>query len=64
MTLPYANLVSDDGSYINRKVFADPELYQLEKQHIFGRNWIYMGHESQLVKPGDFITSFIGETPV
>ncbi|MGI9284814.1 MAG: aromatic ring-hydroxylating oxygenase subunit alpha, partial [Pseudomonadales bacterium] len=42
----------------------DPELYQLEKQHIFGRNWIYMGHESQLVKPGDFITSFIGETPV
>lgn len=64
MKLPFSELVSDDGSYIHRRIFTDPDLYELEKKHIFGKSWCYMGHESQLKKSGDFITSFIGETPV
>lgn len=64
MDLPLDKLVSDDGSHVHRKIFTDPAIYELEKQHIFSKTWIYMGHESQIQKVGDFITSFIAETPV
>ncbi|CAH0991996.1 3-phenylpropionate/cinnamic acid dioxygenase subunit alpha [Sinobacterium norvegicum] len=59
-----SELVSEEGDFVHRRTFTDPAVYELEKKHIFGRNWVYMGHESQLEKHGDFITSFIGETPV
>ena len=62
--LDFEDLVSGDGSKVSRRLFADPTLYQLEKKHIFARNWIYMGHETQIPSQGDYITSFIGETPV
>ena len=64
MKLPLSELVSKDGCHVSRRVFSDPEIYQLEKQHIFSRTWIFMGHESEIPEPEDFITSFIGETPV
>ncbi|MGI9278691.1 MAG: aromatic ring-hydroxylating oxygenase subunit alpha [Endozoicomonas sp.] len=60
----FRELVSDDGSHIHRRIFTDPELYELEKKHIFAHTWVYMGHESQIEKSGDFITSYIAETPV
>ena len=57
-------LVSDDGCYISRKVFTSDDVYQQEKQHIFGRNWLYLAHDSQFKQPGDFITTYMGETPI
>ncbi|WP_236631682.1 aromatic ring-hydroxylating oxygenase subunit alpha [Endozoicomonas numazuensis] len=66
MSIPmdFSQWVSDDGSHIHRRIFTDPALYELEKQHIFAKTWVYMGHESQIEKSGDFITSYIAETPV
>ena len=64
MTIDVKALVSDDGCEISRKVFTSEEVYQLEKEHIFGKTWLYLAHESQFKKPGDFITTFMGETPI
>jgi len=64
MSIDVRTLVSDDGSEISRKVFTSEEVYQLEKKHIFGKNWLYLAHESQFKKPGDFVTTYMGETPV
>jgi phenylpropionate dioxygenase-like ring-hydroxylating dioxygenase large terminal subunit len=58
------DLVSDDGCYINRKVFTSEEVYQLEKRIIFPNSWLFLAHESQLKQPGDFLTTYMGETPV
>src|SRR6476661_3206492 len=33
-------------------------------KHIFERNWIFLGHESQIAKPNDFLTTYIGRQPV
>lgn len=57
-------LVSDDACRINRRVFTSPEIYQWEKQYIFGRSWLYLCHESQIPQAGDFLTTYMCETPV
>jgi phenylpropionate dioxygenase-like ring-hydroxylating dioxygenase large terminal subunit len=59
-----ARLVSDDGCWVSRRVFADEGIYALEKKHIFGHSWLYLGHESQIPEACDFVTASMGETPV
>jgi phenylpropionate dioxygenase-like ring-hydroxylating dioxygenase large terminal subunit len=41
--------------HVHRRAYADPAVFALEQERIFGRLWIYMAHESQLKKPGDFV---------
>jgi benzoate/toluate 1,2-dioxygenase subunit alpha len=60
-------LVNDSHSgrfRLDREVFTDPDLFELEMKHIFERNWIFLGHESQVAKPNDFLTTYIGRQPV
>jgi phenylpropionate dioxygenase-like ring-hydroxylating dioxygenase large terminal subunit len=64
MRLDIKNLVSDDAAWINRKVWTDPAVYELEKQAIFGKSWLFLGHESQISKPGDFVQAYMCETPI
>jgi phenylpropionate dioxygenase-like ring-hydroxylating dioxygenase large terminal subunit len=33
-------------------------------EQVFGRSWLFVGHESQIPKPGDFILSRMGEEAV
>ena len=47
------------------RVFADPEIYRLEQERIFrGPVWCYVALEAELPNPGDFKSTFIGDTPV
>jgi phenylpropionate dioxygenase-like ring-hydroxylating dioxygenase large terminal subunit len=49
---------------IHRRAYLDPQLFELEMERIFKRAWIYVGHESQVAKPGDFFTTRIARMPV
>ena len=49
---------------LHRDVFRDPDIFELEMKYIFERNWVYLAHESQLPKPHDFYSTWIGRTPV
>lgn len=57
-------LVSDDACHISREVFTSSEIYEWEKQFIFSRSWLFLGHESQILNSGDYITTYMCETPV
>ena len=47
------------------RVFADPEIHRLEQERIFrGPVWSYVALEAELPNPGDFKTTFVGDTPV
>ena len=47
------------------RVFADPEIYRAERDRIFlGASWQYLGLADELPEPGDYKTTFLGETPV
>jgi phenylpropionate dioxygenase-like ring-hydroxylating dioxygenase large terminal subunit len=41
--------------HVHRRAYADPAVFDLEQERIFGRLWLYVAHESQLRKPGDFV---------
>jgi len=49
---------------VDRNIFVDPEIYRREQEQIFARAWLYVGHESQIREPGDFILSRMGEESV
>lgn len=50
--------------HVHRSVYLDPQLFQLEMQRIFGRSWVFVGHNSLVPNPGDYITTRIGSQPV
>src|SRR6516162_1450435 len=49
---------------VNRRVFADPEILELERREVFDRSWLYAGHESEIATPGDFVTRRVGGRPL
>lgn len=57
-----AALVQDDR--VHRRVYTDPEIFELEMERIWGRAWIYVGHESQVKQPGDYFATHVGRQPV
>ena len=55
----------EEGMFtIDRALFRDPEIFELEIQYIFEGSWIYLAHESQLPRPHDFYTTTLGRQPV
>ena len=57
-----AALVRADS--VHKRVYTDPALFALEMKYIYGRAWVYVGHESQVSAPGDYHTSLIGDQEV
>jgi phenylpropionate dioxygenase-like ring-hydroxylating dioxygenase large terminal subunit len=49
---------------VHRRVYSDPDVFELEMERIFGRAWLYVGHTSQVPKPGDYITTELGRQPM
>ena len=46
-----ARLVNVEQGLVSRRIFSDPDIYQLELEQVFARCWLYLGHESQLPNP-------------
>src|SRR3954447_25307155 len=36
-------------------VFNDPDVFRLEREKIFDRSWVYLGHETEIPEPGDYV---------
>ena len=39
----------------HRSTMTSPEIFALEQQRIFETCWLYLGHESEIPHPGDFV---------
>lgn len=45
---------------VNRRAFVAPEILALERERVFDRCWLYLGHESELPGNGSFLTRAVG----
>ena len=61
---PQRLLVDADSGIVSRKIYSDPEIYELERARVFRRSWLFVAHDSMLPKPGDFLSNYMGEDPV
>ena len=50
--------------HVHRRAYADPQVFAMEQERIFGKLWIYVAHESQLKQPGDFIRTRLSKYEV
>ena len=54
-----------DGSRVPYGVFTSQVIYDREQERIFrGPTWSFLGLEAEIRQPGDFKSTFIGDTPV
>jgi len=54
-----------DYSRVPYRLYHDPEAYQREQKRIFrGPTWNFLGLEAEIPNPGDFRTTYVGDTPV
>lgn len=51
-------------SRVHRRLFSDPELFDLEMRHLFEGGWVFVALESQLPRPHDFLTTTIGRQSI
>ncbi len=58
----YRQLVENDR--ISGRVYYDAAIFREELEKIWTREWIYVAHESEVPKPGDYVTRQIGLQPV
>ena len=60
---PYISEDRSRGLFrVNRRVFVDPAILERERRYIFDTCWLYVGHESEVVAKGDFLTRTVGGT--
>ncbi len=69
MTIAYRNeevqrMVDPDTGMVDRRMFTDQDIYEIELERIFARAWNFMAHDSQIPNPGDFFMTYIGENRV
>ena len=57
-------LVNDDEGWVSAAIYSDPDIYHQEQEQVFARSWLFVGHESQIPNPGDFVRSRMAEEQV
>jgi choline monooxygenase len=45
-------------------LYRDPARFEAERKAVFGRSWLFMGHQSELANEGDVLTAAIGGYPL
>ncbi|MFE4539333.1 Rieske 2Fe-2S domain-containing protein [Streptomyces scopuliridis] len=62
MSQDLSSLVESDR--VAGTLYTDPALFEQEMDRIFHRTWVWVAHESEIAKAGDFKMAWVGRRPV
>lgn len=52
------------GFTLDRDFYRDDTYFRLDLEHVWYRDWLFIGHDCEMPTPGSFITVTVGEYPV
>ncbi len=64
ITSSIRKLVDNEKGYMDRRIYTDKDIYNQELEQVFGRAWLFVGHETQIPKANDFVAAYMGEDPI
>ena len=53
-----------DGFSLQQPFYIDPDFFRLDMELIWYRDWLFVGHDCEVAKPGAFFTVQVGDYPV
>jgi phenylpropionate dioxygenase-like ring-hydroxylating dioxygenase large terminal subunit len=60
-TQPVSNDITDKANALPAEYFTEPDVFEMEKEKVFGQYWVYAGHANCISEPGQFFTRTVGE---
>ena len=64
MTMILRRKARRDGFSLEQPFYTDPDYFKLDMELIWYRDWLFVGHNCELDKPGSYFTVQIGDYPV
>lgn len=58
------NLVDEENGLVSCELFTNQQIFDAEIERIFNKVWLYVGHESEIREPGNFVTRSLAGEPV
>ncbi|MSQ32644.1 MAG: hypothetical protein EXR59_05390 [Dehalococcoidia bacterium] len=64
MVTDLKTMVGTKTGLLDRRIFVNKDIYQQELEKVFGRCWLWIGHESRVPNNNDFFANYMGEDPI
>src|SRR2546423_1359559 len=58
-----ADTIAESAKTLPQRYFVAPEVFEEEQEKIFARQWVLVGHQSEVAKPGDFFVAEVAGEP-
>ena len=63
-TLALTRKSIEHAHHVPGDIYASPEIFALEKERIFMKEWLCVGREEEIAKPGDYMTHSVMGEPI
>jgi phenylpropionate dioxygenase-like ring-hydroxylating dioxygenase large terminal subunit len=61
-SIPWGDLIRSE--HVHGSLYTDPAIFQAELKNIWYKTWVYVGHESEVANPNDYVMKSIGPEPI
>ncbi|WP_435180310.1 aromatic ring-hydroxylating oxygenase subunit alpha [Halorussus sp. AFM4] len=56
--------ITEETNALPARYFTEPDVWEMEKEKVFGSYWIYAGHANCIPEAGDYFTRTVGDRQV